>query len=427
VIRIIDSPPSDLMQRRWPAAGGSEQNLMDYVAEILADVRRRGDEAVLEYTEKFDGVSLEPEGLRVTGAEIDDAYSKVTENQVKALMVGRDRLERVEGRRRRGLVFDQPLDGVRVSSRVRPLDRVGCYVPGGRASYPSSLVMNIVPAKVAGVRRVVVATPPDEEGGVNPLILVAADICGVDEIYRVGGIQAIAGLAYGTGTVAPVEKIVGPGNKYVTAAKRLVSDEVSIDFPAGPSEILVLADETADPRLVALDLISQAEHGPGGVSGLVTPSRNLSEEVASEIQRMLPGVPKSEMVAEALSSEGFIYRCGSLEEAVEFANDFAPEHIEILTSEPRRVAEGIRTAGLILLGRYTPVSSSDYCMGVNHVLPTEGHGKIYSGLSVLDFLRIVNVVESSRGGLERVRGDIAVLSEAEGLPNHSLAVEGRFR
>jgi histidinol dehydrogenase len=290
--------------------------------------------------------------------------------------------------------------------------------------------MNVVPAKVAGVGEVVVATPPGPEGSIHPLTLVAADICGVDSIYRVGGIQAIAALAFGTETVGKVDKIVGPGNKYVTTAKSVVSRWVAIDKPAGPTEILVIADESADPRIIAMDLISQAEHGSGGISGLITTSEVLAKKVQNELSEIVPKIPHSKYVREVLKSGGFIYLTKSLDDAAEFADRFGPEHLEIQTREPREpreLAEKVGGAGLILLGEYTPVSATDYCMGVNHVLPTNGYGKISSGLTVIDFLKLVDVVESSREGLQNVRENVRVLSDAEGLPNHGLAVEGRFK
>jgi histidinol dehydrogenase len=424
---ISNSPPREILNQRWPNKRKSKIDLRDYVAPILEEIKTRKDEALLKYTEKFDKIRLSPDEIKITKQDIEDAYSKVSKTQVKAIKKSKNRLEKVENRRLKGLNFNYFSEGVMIQSQVRPLASVGCYVPGGKASYPSSLIMNVIPAKVAGVQRIAITAPPRVNGNIDPLTLVAADLCDIDEIYRVGGIQAIGALAYGTDVIRSVEKIVGPGNKYVTEAKKIVSDFVSIDLPAGPSEILILADETTDPRLVALDLISQSEHGPDSISGLVTTSPELAKTVALEVQKMLKEIPNGEMVNLVLSQNGFIYTCNSLDEAIQFVNEFAPEHLEILISNPRQIVDKIQNAGLILLGPNSPVASTDYCMGVNHVLPTEGYGRIFSGLSVLDFLRIVNIIECSNEGLERVREDISALANAEGLPNHSLAVEGRFK
>ena len=403
-----------------------DRGLEEYVRGIVQDVAARGDEALRRYTERFDGVALDPEELAVDEGEVEGAYESVDDGQIGALETAKERLEFVERQRLGRLTFESRLDGVTIRHVVRPLGRVGCYVPGGRAAYPSSVIMNLTPARVAGVPEVAVCTPPGEGGRVSPLTLVAADLCGVDEIYRVGGAQAVAALAYGTETIPRVEKIAGPGNKYVAAAKSVVSDVVSIDAPAGPSEILVLADRSADPRLIALDMISQAEHGPGGISGLVTASRGLADDVAEELERVSSAIPERQAAAEAPEDGFFIYTCEGLDEAVSFVNAFSPEHLEIMAEEPMAVAERVTSAALILLGPFTPVSSTDYCMGVNHVLPTGGYSTAYSGLSALDFVKTVSIVEATEGGLERVRELITALAEAEGLPNHGVAVRGRF-
>ncbi|MBC8225196.1 histidinol dehydrogenase [Candidatus Bathyarchaeota archaeon] len=416
--------PEELLKKRWPDIEATDPQLRLYVEPIVEDVRIRGDEAVKEYTQKFDGVATDE--LRVRPEEIRDAYSAVTEGQVEALKELKKRLESVESKRLSLLSFTIQIEDVGIECTVRPLRSVGCYVPGGKAAYPSSLLMNVVPAKVAGVEKIIVCTPPGRDGSPSPLTLVASDICGVDAVYKAGGAQAISAMAYGTETIPRVDKIVGPGNRYVTAAKQVVSNVVSIDKPAGPSEILVLADGTADPKLIALDLISQAEHGEGGAYGLVTTSTALADEVDEALVEILSGLPDGEAVGDLLAQGGFTYIVESIDEAVEFANLYAPEHLEILTEDPSGVAEKVTSAGLVLLGAYSPVSATDYGMGVNHVLPTGGYGKVASGITVLDYLRTVSVVESSVNGLAGVRGNVKALSEAEGLPNHSLAVEGRF-
>ncbi len=417
--------PEDLLKGRWPNIEAADSQLQLYVGPIVEDVRRRGDEAVKEYTRKFDNVATDE--LRVQPEEIQDAYNAVTEVQIEALKELKKRLEAVETKRLSLQSFTIQIEGVGIECTVRPLRSVGCYVPGGKAVYPSSLVMNVVPAKVAGVKEIIVCTPPGRDGSPSPLTLVAADICGVDAVYKAGGAQAVAAMAYGTETIPRVDKIVGPGNRYVTTAKQVVSNVVSIDKPAGPSEILVLADGNADPRLIALDLISQAEHGEGGAYGLVTTSTVLADEVDEALIDILNSLSNGEAVGDLLSQGGFTCIVESIDEAIEFANQYAPEHLEILTEDPRGVSDKVTSAGLVLLGPYSPVSATDYSMGVNHVLPTGGYGKVASGITVLDYLRTVSVVDSTMDGLEKVRGSVKALSEAEGLPNHSQAVEGRFQ
>jgi len=422
---VYREPPADLLATRWPNAS-ADVELLDVVTPILESVRAGGDSALIRFTERFDGVSLTPGELEVGVDEVEEAYLMVTEEQVAALEESKRRLETVESKRLKGLTFTVNLDGVNVRSTVKPLGSVGCYVPGGKAAYPSSLVMNVGPAKVAGVRRVVVCTPPGKDKTINPLTLVAADICGVDRVYRLGGAQAVAAMAYGSETVPRVDKIVGPGNKYVTAAKVAVSGAVAVDKPAGPSELLVLADGSADPRLIALDMISQAEHGPGGLVGLVTTSPRLAEEAKRLLSESVAKAPRRSVVEEILREGGFIYIVDSLEAAVEFADALAPEHLEVMTVDPQLVSEKVSSAGLIQVGPYTPVASTDYCMGANHVLPTGGYSKISSGITVMDYLKPVTVVESTLEGLRNVRNHVKALSDAEGLPNHGLAVEGRF-
>jgi histidinol dehydrogenase len=285
--------------------------------------------------------------------------------------------------------------------------------------------MTAVPAKTAGVPRIVVCSPPNAEGKVNPLVLVAADICEVNEVYKVGGAQAIAALAYGTETIKPVKKIVGPGSKYVTAAKVLVSTDVAIDMPAGPSEVLVLADETANPQFIAFDMISQAEHGGDSVAGLITTSEKTALQVQENLVKLAASAPRGEKVSEALGKYGFIIVCSGMDEAVALVNRFAPEHLEVMAANAKVLAEKL-TAGLILVGPYSPVALSDYGSGTNHVLPTGGFAQAFSGLSALDFTRRVSIVESSKAGLEKVKGNIKVMTDAENLPNHSKAIEARF-
>jgi len=397
------------------------------VKAIVSTVVKSGDAALITFTEQFDEARLEAKDLRVTSREIKEAYNEVSQEQVAALKFMKNKVSALEQFTLKQTGFKTSRDGITVQSVLRPIESVGCYVPGGQAAYPSTLVMTAVPAKVAGVPRIVVCSPPNAEGKVNPLVLVAADICGVNEVYKVGGAQAVAALAYGTETIQPVKKIVGPGSKYVTAAKILVSKDVAIDMPAGPSEILVLADETANPQFIALDMVSQAEHGGDSVAGLITTSEKLAEEVQNWLAKTATGAERGEIVAKALEKYGFIITCKDIAEAVELANVFAPEHLEIMTRNPEKTAEKITSAGLILVGSYSPVALSDYASGTNHVLPTGGFGHAFSGLSALDFARRVSIVESSKEGLQSVQERVKVMTEAENLPNHYKAVELRFK
>jgi len=402
------------------------QLLKSRVKPIIEKVRAKQDAALIEYTRKFDKVSLDPEKLLVTARELKEAYRKVSEDQISAIKSIKQRVEAFEQRILDQMRFQLRQNGLRIETVTRPIESVGCYVPGGNAAYPSTAVMTVVPAKVAGVSRVVMCSPPTAKGTINPLTLVAADICKVHEVYKIGGAQAIAALAYGTESIKPVKKIVGPGNRYVTMAKILVSRDIAIDMPAGPSEILILADETANSRFIALDMISQAEHGPDSIAGLMTTSDELAEDVLKELERAVSSSKRSATILNALSNHGFLVICKTISEMVRLANDFAPEHLQIVTREPERIADKVTTAGLILIGPYSPVSASDYCYGTNHVLPTSGYSHTYSGLSVLDFVKRIGVVECSKDGLLALKNMARVVSEAENLPNHYAAIEGRF-
>jgi histidinol dehydrogenase len=397
------------------------------VKAIVDKVKENGDAALIQLTEKLDKTKLKPEDLRVTTEEIEEAYKLVSKKQISALKHMKNKVSSLERLLLKRITFETSKDGITVQNALRPIESVGCYIPGGKAAYPSTVIMAAVPAKTAGVPRIVVCSPPTAKGTVNPLILAAADICEVNEIYKVGGAQAIAALAYGTKTIKPVKKIVGPGNKYVTTAKILVSKGVAIDMPAGPSEILVLADETANPWLIALDMISQSEHGTDSVAGLITTSKKLAEEVTSWLRKTAASADRGTIVRKALTDCGFIVTCKNTQEMAALANDFAPEHVEIITRNPMKVAERITSAGTILIGPHSPVSLSDYGSGTNHVLPTGGFAHVFSGLSVLDFTRRVSIVKSSREGLLNVKNHVKVLTEAENLPNHYKAIEARFK
>jgi histidinol dehydrogenase len=426
IIRVwqTENLPSEWYRRQTADAEATKQ-LESSVKAIISQVRETGDKALIEFAEKFDKAKLSAETLRVTSEEIQEAYKVASPEQVEALQFMKKRVS----------VFQKQLlsqtevkafnEGVMVQTVLRPIDSVGCYVPGGQAAYPSTVVMTALPAKIADVPRVVVCSPSNAEGKVNPLVLVAADICGVDEVYKVGGAQAVAALAYGTQTIAAVSKIVGPGSKYVTMAKVLVSTDVAIDMPAGPSEVLILADESADPRLIAYDMISQAEHGGDSVAGLITTSEKIASEVQENLAKLIGKVERGEKVKESLEKYGFIIVCKDIEKAIELTNQFAAEHLEVMTKNAQEISKWL-VAGLILIGPYSPVALSDYGSGTNHVLPTGGFAKAFSGLSVIDFTRRVSIAECSKPGLEKVKSNIKVLTDAENLPNHYKAVEARF-
>jgi histidinol dehydrogenase len=411
--------------KRQKADEKASQEVDASVKEIISKVKLEGDKALVEYAQKFDKVELLLRKIQVRPEEIKTAYKKTSPQQLAALKFMKEKVALFQKQ-----LLNQPEnktlgDGISVQTVLRPIQSVGCYVPGGQAAYPSTLVMTAIPAKVAGVPRIVVCSPSDSQGQVNPLVLVAADMCGVDEIYKVGGAQAIAALAYGTRTIMPVRKIVGPGSKYVTAAKVLVSQDVAIDMPAGPSEVLILADESADARFIAYDMISQAEHGGDSVAGLITTSEKVSEKVQEYLTKISATAERGAKVSEALQKFGFIITCDNIEQAVFLVNQFSAEHLEVMTVNAKELAEKL-VAGLILIGPYSPVALSDYGSGTNHVLPTGGFAQSFSGLSVFDFMRRVSIVESSKTGLERVTDSIKVLTEAENLPNHYKAIKARF-
>jgi histidinol dehydrogenase len=419
-----DALPADWFKRQ-KADEKAAQEIDCSVKAIVNQVKANGDGALVEFALKFDKAELTLRALKVKAGEIKEAYNKAIPEQVFALKFMKEKVNAYQKQLLTQTEIKTTGDGISVQTVLRPIESVGCYVPGGQAAYPSTLVMTVVPAKVAGVPRIVVCSPSDAKGKVNPLVLVAADICGVDEVYRVGGAQAIAALAYGTKTIKPVRKIVGPGSKYVTAAKVLVSMDVAIDMPAGPSEVLVLADESADARFIAFDMVSQAEHGGDSVAGLITTSERVALQVQENLAKIAASAERGEKVSEALCKYGFIIICKSIDEAVGLVNQFAPEHLEVMAANAKELAEKL-TAGLILIGPYSPVALSDYGSGTNHVLPTGGFAQSFSGLSAFDFTRRVSIVESSKTGLERVKDSIKVMTEAENLPNHYKAIKARF-
>jgi histidinol dehydrogenase len=400
-------------------------DLQDRVQNVIKRIRTKGDEGLLGCVLDFDKASLTPQTLRVSPEEIKEAYNKVSREQIAAIEFMKQRVSVFQKQLLSNTEVKAFNEGIMIQTVLRPIESVGCYVPGGQAAYPSTVVMTALPAKIAGVPRIVVCSPSDAQGKVNPLVLVASDICGVNEVYKVGGAQAIAALAYGTDTIKPVRKIMGPGSKYVTMAKVLVSQDVAIDMPAGPSEVLVLADQYADPRLIAYDMISQAEHGTDSVAALITTSDSLAAQVQDQLGKLAAVAPRGDKIADSLSKYGFIVTCTSMDEAVALANEFAAEHLEVITQDAKELSERL-VAGLILIGPYSPVPLSDYASGTNHVLPTGGFAKAFSGLSAVDYMRRVSIAECSKEGLEKVRAQVKVLTDTENLPNHSKAINARF-
>ncbi len=423
-MKIINvAEPAAEAARLRKATAMPESIFADAMA-IMKGVAEQGDSAVLDYTAKFDGAR--PGSLLVSRQESKQAYGRVTKEQVKAVRLMKERLAKSELavlKRLKGISVSS--GGVKIDRMVKPVASVGCYIPGGKARYPSTVVMCAVPAKVAGVRRIVAISPPRKDGTIDPLTLVAADICGVDEFYKAGGAQGIAALAYGTQSIKPVSKIVGPGGMFVAAAKLIASGSVSTDMVAGPTELLIYADATADPRLIAIDLISQAEHSTDTICGLVTVSEKMAAQTQAQVQSMAEKVTRSDIVKSSLQDNAFVAVCKNEGACVEFVNEFAPEHLEIMSKNADAVAKKIDSAGLVLVGRYAPSSASDYSLGSNHVLPTLGFGKSRASLSVLDFVKLVNKVKVTKAGLAKVNRSVKEMASAEGLLNHYEAVRAR--
>ena len=395
------------------------------VAEIVDDVRARGDASVIELTARFDRLNLTPETLAISAAEIDAAIAKVPGHERSALELA---AERIRAYHLRQVPRDEDWTdaaGARLGWRWGPVEAAGLYVPGGLASYPSSVLMNAIPAQVAGVKRLVI-TVPTPDGVVNPLVLLAARLAGVDEVYRVGGAQAVAALAYGTETIAPVDKITGPGNAYVAAAKRRVFGKVGIDMIAGPSEVLVIADKTAEPEWVALDLMSQAEHDESAQSILVTDDAGMADAVSEAVDKLLTTLPRSEIAGASWREFGAIIVTQTLEEACEISNRMAPEHLEIATAEPRALLPQLHHAGAIFLGHWTPEAIGDYVGGPNHVLPTARSSRFSSGLSVLDFMKRTTIAEMTSEALNGIGGAAETLAKSESLQAHGLSVRARL-
>jgi histidinol dehydrogenase len=403
----------------------ADQDVDAIVREIIADIRQNGDDALVAHTNRLDRMAITPAELRITAAEISAAKKDVTDEQLAALTLARDRIRSHHQRQFPG--DDRYVDdaGVELGHQWRAIEAVGLYVPGGTASYPSSVLMNAVPAKVAGVPRLVMVVPTPD-GRINPLVLVAADLAGVDEIYRIGGAQAVAALAYGTQTIAPVAKIVGPGNAFVATAKRQVFGMVGIDMIAGPSEVLIIADEANDPDWIALDLLAQAEHDANAQSILITPSPELADRVEKAVSRQLKTLPRKEIASASWRDHGIIITVPDIPAALPLANRIAAEHLEIATENPESVLAGIINAGAVFLGRHTPEAIGDYVGGSNHVLPTARSARFSSGLSVLDFIKRTSILKCGPDQLAAIGPAAVTLAESEGLHAHGRSVSIRM-
>ena len=396
------------------------------VESILKKVQKDGDSAIKKYEKKFSGAKLT--SLRVSKNEIENAYKKISKLEINAIKLAKRRLEKTESAVKSVLKNKNiNTDGIKISKRFMPLQSTGCYIPGGLAKYPSSVIMSVIPAKVAGVKRIVVVSPPNSSGNIDPLTIIAADICGASEIYKAGGAQAIAALSFGTKSILKVDKIVGPGGAFVTAAKSMISDQTAIDMLAGPTELGIIADNSANPKYVALDLISQSEHSKDTFCFLITNSEKLAKSVNQIIIDLIQKINRSDIVKTSLKQNGFIAICKNRSDMIKLANELAPEHLQIMTKNPQTIAQKITSSGLILMGNETPSAASDYLLGSNHILPTNRFGKTRGSLSVLDFIKIDTKVTSSRASLSKISKYLDVFTKAEGLSNHFEAVRGRLK
>ncbi|SNS63045.1 histidinol dehydrogenase [Anaerovirgula multivorans] len=422
----LKGPEKDRLLKELKERGTVDfKDYQDAVQTILDKVSVTGDQALLEYTKQFDGIDLSAKGLKVTEEEVDEAYSLVSEEFLRAIRLAIDNITDYHEKQRQNSWFTSS-EGTMLGQKITPIASVGIYVPGGTAAYPSSVLMNAIPAKVAGVERIVMVTPPNKEGKLAAGVLVAAKELGIEEIYKVGGAQAIGALAYGTNTIAKVNKIVGPGNIYVATAKREVYGYVDIDMIAGPSEILVIADASANPKYVAADLLSQAEHDELSSAIFITTSEDLGKAVAVEVAKQTAKLERKSIVEKSLINYGKIILVKDLEEAIDLSNEIAPEHLELCVEKPFELLDQVKNAGAIFLGHYAPEPLGDYLAGPNHVLPTSGTAKFYSPLSVEDFIKKSSVIYYNQKALEKVKNEVMTLAETEGLTAHKNSIKVRF-
>ena len=426
IITLDDTSMKDILADMLRRDPNNYDSYTKTVEAIVENVKNRRDEAVFEYTKEFDQADLDASNIRVTREEIDQAMAQVDEGLLGVMKKSMDNIRRYHEKQKRNSWFDAQPDGTILGQKVTALESVGVYVPGGKAAYPSSVLMNIVPAEVAGVKRIVMVTPPGKDGKVNPVTLTAAHLAGATEVYKVGGAQAVASLAFGTQSIPRVNKIVGPGNIFVALAKKAVYGHVSIDSIAGPSEILVIADDSANPRFVAADLLSQAEHDELARAILVTTSMELAKKVSDEVDGFLNILSRSHIIARSLDNYGYILVTDTMEKAVETANNIAPEHLEIVTANPFEVMTKIQNAGAIFIGEYSSEPLGDYFAGPNHILPTNGTAKFFSPLGVDDFIKKSSIIYYSREALEKAHKDIELFAESEHLTAHANSIRVRF-
>ncbi len=426
IVELNDTTRNHLLENLLKRSPNSYGQYEQTVNEIIDQVRTKGDEALFAYTLKFDKCTITPENIKVTKEEIKEAYTKVDPALVEVMKKSAANITKFHEKQLHNSWIVPEDDGTILGQKITPIEISGVYVPGGKAAYPSSVLMNVLPAKVAGVSRIIMTTPPGADGKVNPGTLVAADIAGVDEIYKAGGAQAIAAMAFGTESIPRVDKITGPGNIFVDLAKKACFGYVSIDSIAGPSEILVLADETANPRYAAADLLSQAEHDEMASAILITTSRTLAEQVSKEVDLFTQTLSRKEIIEKSLENYGYILIASNMDEAIHAANEIASEHLEILTENPYEVMTKIKNAGAIFLGEYSSEPLGDYFAGPNHILPTNGTARFFSPLNVDDFLKKTSIISYSRDALSKVHKDIELFAEKEGLTAHANSIKVRF-
>lgn len=426
IINLTDETKENILENLLKRSPNNYGQFADAVNEILDNVKKNGDRALFEYTQKFDKAQINENNILVTKEEIDEAYEQMDDELLGVIRRAIANIKKYHEKQKRNSWIDCDEEGIILGQKVTPLESVGVYVPGGKAAYPSSVLMNVIPAKVAGVKRIAMVTPPNAQGKVYYNTLVAANEAGVTEIYKVGGAQAIAALAYGTKSIKKVDKIVGPGNIYVALAKKSVYGHVSIDSIAGPSEILVLADETANPRFVAADLLSQAEHDEMASAILVTTSKDLATKVSEEIDKFVQVLARKNILEKSLENYGYILIAQSMEDAIDTANEIASEHLEIVTKDPFNTMTKIKNAGAIFLGEYSSEPLGDYFAGPNHILPTNGTAKFFSPLNLDDFVKKSSIISYSRQALEPVSDDIIKFAKSEGLTAHANSIAVRF-
>ena len=426
IVTLNEGAMKNLLEEMLKRDPNNYESYTETVQSIVDQVKAKGDEALFAFTKEFDKAEVSAETVRVGEEEIEEAYRQVKPELLAVMKRSLENIRSYHEKQKRNSWFDARPDGTILGQKVTPLASAGVYVPGGKAAYPSSVLMNIIPAQVAGVERIVMVTPPGKNGRVNPVTLTAAHLAGATEVYRVGGAQAVAALAFGTQSIPRVDKIVGPGNIFVALAKKAVYGHVSIDSIAGPSEILVIADGGANPRYVAADLLSQAEHDELASAILVTDSRELAQAVSAEVDGFLKVLSRREIIEKSLENYGYILVVDSMEQAVEAANAIAPEHLEIVTANPFALMTKIRNAGAIFLGEYSSEPLGDYYAGPNHILPTNGTARFFSPLSVDDFVKKSSIIYYSREALAAAHGDIEAFAEAEGLTAHANSIKVRF-